>query len=97
MYSSLVTCDHVNKAVSPLSLSLSLSPSSILGRSEDGQWVAEGVTQQEVEEAEDSKEFEGTRWCEAEGECVTKQIITQPLCERPRVELHQLPLRMVFL
>ena len=69
MYSSLVTCDHVNKAVSPLSLSfslsplspLSLSPPSILGRSEDGQWVAEGVTQQEVEEAEDSKEFEGTR------------------------------------
>ena len=60
MYSSLVTCDHVNKAVPP-PLSLSLSPPSILGRSEDGQWVAEGVTQQEVEEAEDSKEFEGTR------------------------------------
>ena len=42
-------------------LSISLSPPNILGRSEDEQWVAEGVTQQEVEEAEDSKEFEGTR------------------------------------
>ena len=50
----------MSKAASPLSLSLSLSPPSILGRSEDGRWVVEGVTQQEAEEAEDSKEFEGT-------------------------------------